>query len=750
MKRTLLFFFILLALLASLAGTMPAHAQACTDATDNPIPCPDSAGGSTGVFYRFLGVDENYLNPANWNFGGRVPSTTEDVLIDGLTARIFPTDPTPIPLGDVTLRNGAALIVRNARLTAGRIDSEGSTFEMYNSYIKADVFRDPPFGGFSLNPSYLEADTIIIEKAEVTGRFGLGGADPADPDHLGEGRYANMRGGKVQLDGQLEVFFVYGFKPEDGQRFIIVNVDGSRTGEFRNAPEGGRVGGYCDIALTISYNGGDGNDVELRASRVADPDPNWGCLSAWPQGDPPAPSEDIFLNGEFAAYTGNLTLHDITLRNDATLILRDATITAARVDSEGSSFEMYNSYLKADVFRDPLLGGYSLNPSLLEADTIIIEKAEVTGRFGLGGDQPARPDGRGAGYYANMRGNFVQLDGNLEIFLVYGFQPEEGQRFIIVNVDGMRIGEFRNAPEGALINGFCSIQFRITYNGGDGNDVALTAEKRTDPDPLCDETFENPSPEKNILLNASSLDLEPASPLQAKDISLRDNAELNLRNGSLTARHIHSDSSTINLFNFHLKADTVAPGPFGGFNLNPSFLEAERIVINNSNTIMGFGIGGVEQSGAGAMGKGRYAHMRGEYIRLDGTLDIFFVYGFQPQPGQTFQIITADKIRIGEFVNAPEGAVAGGYCDVELLITYTGGDGNDVVLTAQASANPDPAWDCDSAEGEQPVAAPTSAPASPSPEAAPADPEAGSSNLWLYAIAAILLFVVAAVVLRKR
>jgi hypothetical protein len=63
-------------------------------------------------------------------------------------------------------------------------------------------------------------------------------------------------------------------------------------------------------------------------------------------------------------------------------------------------------------------------------------------------------------------------------------------------------------------------------------------------------------------------------------------------------------------------------------------------------------------------------------------------YGFEPAAGGTFQIITTNAL-LGEFEGLPEGALVG--CtegNVGLSITYRGGDGNDVVLTA---ADTDPA-----------------------------------------------------------
>ncbi len=64
-----------------------------------------------------------------------------------------------------------------------------------------------------------------------------------------------------------------------------------------------------------------------------------------------------------------------------------------------------------------------------------------------------------------------------------------------------------------------------------------------------------------------------------------------------------------------------------------------------------------------------------------GTLDI--ALGFTPAPGDQFTILT-NRVS-GTFTNLPEGSVLPVTATTAFRITYTGGDGNDVVLTAQAA-----------------------------------------------------------------
>ncbi len=56
------------------------------------------------------------------------------------------------------------------------------------------------------------------------------------------------------------------------------------------------------------------------------------------------------------------------------------------------------------------------------------------------------------------------------------FQPAIGDSFTILKNDGTDaiVGTFLNVPEGATFGGALNTAFRITYQGGDGNDVVIT------------------------------------------------------------------------------------------------------------------------------------------------------------------------------------------------------------------------------------------------------------------------------------
>ncbi|MEN6496181.1 MAG: autotransporter-associated beta strand repeat-containing protein, partial [Thermoguttaceae bacterium] len=83
----------------------------------------------------------------------------------------------------------------------------------------------------------------------------------------------------------------------------------------------------------------------------------------------------------------------------------------------------------------------------------------------------------GSGYdQLDLDGVINLSDAQLNVLL--GFSPSIGDRFTIIDNDGVErvTGDFAGLNEGSLFSTpFGSQQFLITYLGGDGNDVVLTA-----------------------------------------------------------------------------------------------------------------------------------------------------------------------------------------------------------------------------------------------------------------------------------
>lgn len=74
--------------------------------------------------------------------------------------------------------------------------------------------------------------------------------------------------GDATLGGFLEVSVIGGFTLSPGRSFEILDVGGTRTGQFAGLLEGALVGNFGED-LFITYNGGDGNDVILFTGGLA-------------------------------------------------------------------------------------------------------------------------------------------------------------------------------------------------------------------------------------------------------------------------------------------------------------------------------------------------------------------------------------------------------------------------------------------------------------------------------------------------
>ncbi len=75
----------------------------------------------------------------------------------------------------------------------------------------------------------------------------------------------------------------------------------------------------------------------------------------------------------------------------------------------------------------------------------------------------------------------VNLNGARLAPIPWGtYRPAIGDAFTIIKNDGADAvsGTFLNAPEGAVFGGTLNTAFRITYQGGDGNDVVITRANR--------------------------------------------------------------------------------------------------------------------------------------------------------------------------------------------------------------------------------------------------------------------------------
>lgn len=226
--------------------------------------------------------------------------------------------------------------------------------------------------------------------------------------------------------------------------------------------------------------------------------PNWFAPSNWDRGRVPGVGDDVLIGGgrtvviDPALGSPNVAFRDITITGDSTLETLPGTIYTSRNETLDDGSLIHRSTRAIDTAGDfgtlrtvpcagVTCGGIKLNPTP-KTKRIVVLQSSVT--FGLGGTLAASnliPDAYGAGHYATLTTDDATLGGTLDVDLLYGFALSAGQTFQIINVGmngssgGTLTGQFDGLREGALVQRFGDLGLYISYSGGDGNDVVLTA-----------------------------------------------------------------------------------------------------------------------------------------------------------------------------------------------------------------------------------------------------------------------------------
>ncbi|HEY5805910.1 MAG TPA: hypothetical protein VIS56_00810, partial [Candidatus Saccharimonadales bacterium] len=287
------------------------------------------ADGASLYFYKSSG-DATYAEPLTLSGGGASASLPTIKLANGYGSGsvVNPPYSTTTFTGAITLqsninvgagdRNGKVTGIITGNYTITITDSSSGTFEIAsssngsataNGVLKAAVKEtkyeaDSPSTSITVNPN---------ETAIVTGTYGgvtvnAGGtlkgtgtvgdvlvvgtiAPGLSPGCLNTSNLTLLSGsiydfevggatactgydqivvtGTTQAEGTLNLSLYDGFKPVAGQKYVIINNDGSDAvnGIFADLAQGATftVGGYT---FSISYVGGDGNDVELTVTAV--------------------------------------------------------------------------------------------------------------------------------------------------------------------------------------------------------------------------------------------------------------------------------------------------------------------------------------------------------------------------------------------------------------------------------------------------------------------------------------------------
>jgi (2Fe-2S) ferredoxin len=124
----------------------------------------------------------------------------------------------------------------------------------------------------------------------------------------------------------------------------------------------------------------------------------------------------------------------------------------------------------------------TISAGTLTSPTGVLNTGNLT--FTPNGNYVAKIGGTAAGTNGydqlNVTGSVVLNNARLVAVPFNNFRSSIGDSFTILNNDGADaiVGTFLNAPEGSTFAGALNTAFRITYRGGDGNDVVITRVNR--------------------------------------------------------------------------------------------------------------------------------------------------------------------------------------------------------------------------------------------------------------------------------
>jgi autotransporter-associated beta strand protein len=189
----------------------------------------------------------------------------------------------------------------------------------------------------------------------------------------------------------------------------------------------------------------------------------------------------VFFVGGTLTLTGNSTLNDQLVIGAGTLVL-DGRLNGAGVQVSGGilagsgtvlSTNGINTFVSMIVVSEsgivapgPADGG----PGILHGDAMQFRE-NTRLEVDLNGPAP------GTGYdQLDLTSNLALLGADVELVARRSFDPPKGTSFTIVNMAAGKTvdGTFGGLAEGATLD-IAGQKFGITYRGGDGNDVVLTA-----------------------------------------------------------------------------------------------------------------------------------------------------------------------------------------------------------------------------------------------------------------------------------
>ena len=180
-------------------------------------------------------------------------------------------------------------------------------------------------------------------------------------------------------------------------------------------------------------------------------------------------------------YSGAITLNDGIFVADANVPNSTVSINGGTIGSGEFGFSGFGG--------TGTVGATTVTAGVLSAGTLTSPTGILNVNNGLtftaNGIYACKIGGAAAGMNGydqlNVTGT-VSLNNARLVPIPYGtYQSAIGDSFTILKNDGTDaiVGTFLNAPEGTVFGGALNTAFRITYRGGDGNDVVITRVARS-------------------------------------------------------------------------------------------------------------------------------------------------------------------------------------------------------------------------------------------------------------------------------
>ena len=184
-----------------------------------------------------------------------------------------------------------------------------------------------------------------------------------------------------------------------------------------------------------------------------------------------------------SGYSGAIRLNDGIFVVDANIPNSAVTISNPNITSGTLGFSGFGG--TGTVGTVNVTQG-TISAGTLTSPTGILNTGNLT--FTANGNYAVKIGGTAAGANGHDQLNVTGIvnlnNARLAPIPLNNFRPAIGDAFTILKNDGTDAinGTFLNAPEGAVFGGALNTAFRITYHGGDGNDVVITAINRANFD----------------------------------------------------------------------------------------------------------------------------------------------------------------------------------------------------------------------------------------------------------------------------